>query len=189
MIAHAESGGLAPTREGAHWLSARELSLCMHDAALRSWLTTPGLLTERVRVAVGPQFRLRVVEEVPAGDEFVRCIELGRAGEPWIYAETTVPATTLAHHPWLATIGQRSLGEVLAEFPGAVTRSDLEFAWLDGDSPLVARALAQAAVASRPLWARRSTIRAGAHPFVVREVFLPVVAERGVQSGDIGRIL
>ena len=179
MIAHAGPGGPAQAREGAQWLSARELSLRMHDAALRSWLTTPGLLTERVRAAVGPQFRLRVLEEGLTGDDFVRRIELGRAGEPWIYAETSVPATTLAQHPWLATIGERSLGEVLAEFRGPVTRSELEFAWLDGDSPLVARAVALAAVAARPLWARRSTIRAGAHPFVVREVFLPVVAERG----------
>jgi chorismate-pyruvate lyase len=98
-------------------------------------------------VCVPPSARSSVcasVDESISGGDFVRRIELGRDGEPWIYAETTVPAVTLAHHPWLAAIGPRSLGEVLAAFAGAVRRSDFEFALLDGDAPIVARACALA---------------------------------------------
>ena len=165
-----------------HWVPAHELTLRESDTALRSWLTTPGLLTERVRAAVGAQFRLRVVDESTSGGDLMRRIELGRDGEPWIYAETTVPAATLAHHPWLAAIGARSLGEVLAAFAGAVHRSDLEFALLPGDAPIVARACALAGVRARALWARRSTFRVDGAPFVVHELFLPVVAERGAPA-------
>jgi len=165
----------------SQWLPAHELNLRESDPALRSWLTTPGLLTERVRAAVGAQFRLRVVDESISGGDFVRRIELGRDGEPWIYAETTVPAVTLAHHPWLAAIGPRSLGEVLAAFAGAVRRSDFEFALLDGAAPIVGRAYALAGAPAQALWARRSTFRVSDTPFVVHELFLPIVAGRGAQ--------
>jgi chorismate--pyruvate lyase len=148
------------------------------NAVLRSWLTTPGLLTERVRAAVGERFRLRVLEERVSNGDFVRRIELGRDGEPWIYAETIVPSATLASQPWLATIGSRSLGEVLATHTGAVRRSDFEFARLEGDAPIVARALGFAGVPQQALWVRRSTLRVDDAPFVVQEVFMPVVGER-----------
>ena len=161
------------------WIPAQALHLRESDAALRSWLTTPGLLTERVRDAVGARFRLRVLGDGTSGSDFARRIELGRDGEPWIYAETTIPGPTLARHPWLAAIGTRSLGEVLAGFAGAVCRSDFECACLDAAAPIVARALALVEGAPRALWVRRSTLRVDDAPFVVHEVFMPVVAERG----------
>jgi chorismate-pyruvate lyase len=161
------------------WLPAHALNEREADVTVRSWLTTPGLLTERVRAAVGEKFRVHVVEERMSCGNFVRRIELGRDGEAWIYAETTVPAATLARHPWLATIGARSLGEVLATFAGALRRSDFTFALLDDGAPIVARARALAVVSARALWVRRSTLCLDDAPFVVQEVFLPVVAERG----------
>jgi chorismate-pyruvate lyase len=165
--------------DSERWIPAQALHLSESDAVLHSWLTTPGLLTERVRDAVGAPFRLRVLAEGTSGSDFVRRIELGRDGQPWIYAETMVPRPTLARHPWLAAIGTRSLGEVLAGAAGALRRSDFEFACLDADAPIVARALALVECAPRALWVRRSTLRVDDAPFVVHEVFMPVVAERG----------
>jgi chorismate-pyruvate lyase len=178
------SDGVAERAQSADsgWLAAQALKEREADAGLRSWLTTPGLLTERVRAAVGEQFRVHVVEECMSGGDFLRRIELGRDDEPWIYAETNVPSATLARHPWLATIGSRSLGEVLATFAGSLRRSEFAFALLDDGAPIVARARALAMVSARVLWVRRSTLCLDDAPFVVQEVFLPVVAERGARA-------
>lgn len=157
------------------WMPEAALHPRETDAVLRSWLTTPGLLTERVRASVGPRFRLRVLDERRTRDDFVRRIELGRDGEPWIYAETTVPAATLVQHPWLSMIGSRSLGEVLAENSARIRRSDFEFANLDYREPLAARALELAGLPAQPLWARRSTMSVEGAPLAVCEVFLPIV--------------
>jgi chorismate--pyruvate lyase len=173
--ANTETTASQRIRPDAEWINEAALHLRERDAVLRSWLTTPGLLTERVRASVGPRFCLRVLEERRSCDDFVRRIELGRDDEPWIYAETTVPALTLAKHPWLSAIGSRSLGEVLAAHAASVRRSEFEFARLHDGEPLVARALALAALSPRPLWARRSTMSLQSAPFVICEVFLPIV--------------
>ena len=92
--------------------------------ALRSWLTEPGLLTARLRTSCADGFSLEVlehsepVEDTPAKRRiFLRC---GR--RDCVYAETLIPAATIAAHPWLAVLGDEPLGERLAMEPG-VTRS------------------------------------------------------------------
>lgn len=156
------------------WLPAHTLNCYEGNAQLRAWLTHPGLLTQRVRDVNPASFALRVRGEFPEGSEHVREIELTSGGTTWIFAQTRVPAATLAAHGWLAHIGTTSLGEALAAH-GAVQRSAFDYAQLPGDQPLVARALAHAALPPQALWIRRSTFYIDGAPLQLQEVFMPVV--------------
>lgn len=154
-----------------HWLPAEALACYEGNAQLRSWLTTPGLLTERVRAASGPAFSLQVLAEGVYEGEHCRAIILGTRTQAWIYAETSISDATLAQQPWLASMGEVSLGETLAAH-GAV-RSDFAYARQMPDAPLVARALERTNCAPQPLWVRRSEFSVQGAPLTVQEVFLP----------------
>lgn len=157
------------------WLPASALGCYEGNPRLRSWLTTPGLLTHRVRDVQPDSFALRVVGEYADGADHLREIELTIDGHAWVFAQTRVPAATLARHGWLANIGDTSLGEALAAH-GTVTRSDFEYAQLLPELPLISRALQRSALPPQPLWARRSTFFVDAAPLLLQEVFMPVVA-------------
>lgn len=157
------------------WLPASALGCYEGNARLRSWLTTPGLLTHRVRDVDPASFMLRVVGEYADGADHLREIELVSSGRAWVFAQTRVPAATLARHGWLAQIGGTSLGEALAAH-GTVTRSDFEYAQVLPEQPLVARALQRSSLPPQPLWTRRSTFFVDAAPLQLQEVFMPVVA-------------
>lgn len=161
------------------WFAAAALEQLERDDNLRAWLLTEGLLTERVRAAAPARFALTVLHEgAPFEAEpgaHLRVIELGAKDEPWIYAETRVPAATLAAHPWLTRIGEASLGESLA-LRREIRKSAFEYSRLGPGTPVVARALARIACAPRPLWVRRSQFSASGAPFHLQEVFLPSIA-------------
>lgn len=160
------------------WFAAAALEQLEPEENLRAWLLTEGLLTERVRAAAA-RFALTVLHEgasfEPGQGAHLRVIELGAVGEPWIYAETRVPAATLAAHPWLSRIGGASLGESLALRP-EIRKSAVEYSRLAPGTPIVARALARIDCAARPLWVRRSQFSAAGAPFQLHEVFLPSIA-------------
>ncbi len=153
------------------WLPAEALNCYEGDAQLRSWLTTPGLLTERVRAASGAAFSLQVLAEGVHEGVHRRAIVLGTCAQAWIYAETEISDDTLAQQPWLARMGEVSLGETLAAH--GATRSEFAYARLMPDAPLVARALAHTARGAQPLWVRRSEFSLQGAPLTVQEVFLP----------------
>lgn len=159
--------------DGKLWLPGHALNCYEGSPALRGWLLTPGLLTERIREAAGPAYRMTLVA---SGDDgaggHLREIEMGCGDVPWMFARTHVPRATLAAHPWLATLGTGTLGEALQRQP-RVARSEFDYAKLYDDSPVVARALERAPRASAPLWVRRSTIRVDDLPLTLQEVFLP----------------
>ena len=164
------------------WLSVEALAGCELDAPMRSWLTTPGLLTERVRAASGAQFSLSVLAEEVHDGEHRRVILLGTRTQPWIYAETAIPDRTLALQPWLARMGRISLGETLATRDA--TRSAFAYARLTPQAPLVARALAHTGHAAQPLWVRRSDFFVQGSPLTVQEVFLPGIGSAGIESNE-----
>ena len=157
------------------WLPGTALDCYEGNPALRGWLQTPGLLTQRIREAAGAAYRMTLVaarDEGPAGH--VREIEMGRGEVVWMFARTTVPRATLDRHPWLASLGTQTLGEAL-QAHGRVTRSDFDFARLCDDMPLVGRALQRAGLAAQPLWVRRSTFAVDGLPLMLHEVFLPQI--------------
>ena len=167
------------------WLPGTALNCYESDSLLRSWLLTPGLLTQRMRDTCGARFVMNVLRESRDSQGFVREIELCCDGQSWVFAQTTIPAATLAAQPWLAAIGQTSLGEALAAH-GNVQRSEFEYAKLYDDSEVVAKALQRARLHAQALWARRSEFRMGEHSFTLHEVFLPNV---GIPSKDVFRTL
>jgi len=175
----------------ALWLPGSALNCYEGDAALRSWLLTPGLLTQRIREAAGEAYSMRVLYEGPqttavgggdvlgAAPDHLREIEMRCGGALWLYARTRVPAATLAVQPWLGRVGARTLGEALGEHDAVLERDPFLYALLAADTPVVARACAVAGCAPRALWVRRSLFRADAAPFELEEVFLPDIGRRG----------
>ncbi len=159
------------------WLPGSALNCYEGDAALRSWLLTPGLLTQRMRDTCGNAFRMNVLSERSEQGDHLREIELCCDGVTWVYAQTRVPSATLAAEPWLARIGQTALGEALATH-GATRAHETEFARLYDDVDVVRSALARRALHPQALWVRRSVFALGANTLTLREVFLP----------DVGRL-
>ncbi len=157
------------------WLPGPALDCYEGNAALRGWLRTPGLLTQRIRESAGEGFRMTLVAETTDGDGgHRREIEMGCGTTPWMFARTRVPRATVERHPWLARIGTTTLGEAL-QAHGPITRSEFDYAKLYDDVDVVRRALERAALPSQPVWVRRSTFHVDASPLTLLEVFLPQI--------------
>ncbi len=176
----------AHCKDSISWLPAERLGEFSVDAPLRSWLIGKGLITLRMKAACGERFGLRLVEQwtgllsgaqksgLRAHDSagLFRETELRCADQVWVFAQTVIPDSTLCMHPWLAELGDSSLGETLNELSG-VERSAYEYAWLPAANALCARALRGADLRPAGLWARRSRVRLRAAPLLAHEVFLP----------------
>lgn len=160
------------------WLPGHALNCYAGDPRLRSWLLTPGLLTQRFRDTCGPTFRVRRLPERTIGAQLWREVEMCQGDRAWVFARTRFPLATLAAEPWLATIGDTPLGEAVAAH-GGVTRSEFEYSELGAHHDVVACALRQAALPPQSLWTRRSEFRVHAHSFHLQEVFLPHVGLDG----------
>jgi chorismate lyase len=157
-------------------------------ASVRGWLTEEGLLTDRIAASSGEPATLKLIDQrvgflsreqqallrAPAASCFVREIVLNGRGKPWVFAQTLVPDCTLEQHPWLAELGEASLGSTLAGL-GGIERGPFEFAPLPDAHPLGARALASASTASGSAWARRSWFALRGARLLVQEVFLTPV--------------
>ena len=159
----------------ALWLPGSALPCHEPDARRRSWLLTPGLLTQRIREAAGPRFAMHVLQEgaATADGTHVREIDMGCGAEVWLFAHTRVPAATLAAQPWLGSVGTQTLGEALAAHDTTLEREPLCFAMFGADAWLIGRALEHARLPAQNLWVRYSAFRAGGAPFDLYEVFLP----------------
>ena len=168
----------APVPAAAMWLPPNALNCYVGDAALRSWLLTPGLLTQRIRESAGDGFAVSVLHEGPAGTDHAREIEMRCDDTIWLFAHTRVPQVTLAAQPWLGRIGEQTLGEALAGRAG-LERDEFRFAQLYPDAWLAGRALDRAGLAPQPLWVRHSAMRVDGAPFDLYEVFMPSIGHRG----------
>ena len=166
-----------PVPATAMWLPAQALNCYVGDATLRSWLLTPGLLTQRIRDAAGTGFAMHLLREERVADAHWREIDMGCDGVPWMFAHTRIPAATLAAHPWLGQIGMRTLGEVLAGRP-ALEREEFRYAQCYPDTWLANRALQHARLPQQPLWVRHSGFRVDGAAFDLYEVFLPTIGRR-----------
>lgn len=172
--------------DSIRWLPAERLGQFNIDARMRPWLIGKGLLTLRMRAACGERFSLRLAEQwtgllnpdhkaglrIADHAGLFREVELCCGEQVWVFVQTVVPDATLCVHPWLAELGDSSLGETLNELSG-VERSSYEYAWLPADDPLAARALTAADLKPAGLWARRSRLELRNAPLLVQEVFLP----------------
>ena len=152
--------------------------------AERTWLLDEGSLTERLTAASGNRFRVIVLDQRwrrPAPWErdvlgmrdgavaLVREVLLECAGQPWVFARSVLPATSLRGKlRYLRRFGARSLGAALFATRG-IQRDAFQLARIDPRSLPIARSLS----GSRPLWGRRSRLCIDGMPVLVAEVFLP----------------
>lgn len=158
--------------------------------ALFSWLTEPGLLTDRIQAVCGAPAGLTVIDErlgyltrdeqalllAPLSSCFVREVELTANGRPWIYACSLIPDHTLEKHGWLAELGTSPLGATLREIPD-LDRSPFEFAPLPASHPLAVRATARLETKPDYVWARRAWYSIKRCRLMVQEVFLPELGQ------------
>ncbi len=182
MAASADSTSLPPAVPAAvMWLPASALNCYVGDPAMRSWLLTPGLLTQRIREAAGDGFAMHCLHEGLLDGEHVREIDMCCDGVVWMFAHTRVPVATLKAQPWLGQIGTRTLGEALADRQN-LRREDFRYAQLYPDSWLTERALRHARLAPQPLWVRHSAFNVDGSPFDLYEAFLPTIGRRGADD-------
>jgi chorismate lyase len=172
--------------DSTQWLPAERLGQLNVDPRMRPWLIGKGLISLRMRDTCGERYAARLVEQWTGlvSDELKTCLKVGDtaalfreveqscADQVWVFSQSVIPDQTLCAHPWLAELGDCSLGELLATLSG-VERSSYEYAWLRADDALSARALRGADVAPTGLWARRSRILLRGAPLLVQEAFLP----------------
>ena len=107
-----------------------------------------------------------------SGELQERRIILWCGNQPCIYAETCIPKSTTAAHPWLAQLGDEPLGEQLLQKTD-VSRSDFVFALF----PTEQLPAALDELKSEALWARRSDFSIGTDALTVTEVFLPGILD------------
>ena len=171
------------------WLPGELLSRAV-PAALAGWLNASGLLTERIAAASAAAAGLRLIEqrlgflgrdqqallEAPSTSCLVREVVLTAGGRPWVFAQSLIPDCTLELHPWLAELGEASLGATLAAIPD-VERSAFEFAPLPPAHPLAARALEVCREEPAVLWGRRSWFGLKGRRLLVQELLLPAVTQ------------
>ena len=149
-------------------------------SGLRRWLNSGGMLTRRMKKSCGPGFRFRLLGQRPAeqhelvGGGLCREIALNCGPLRTLFARSLIPTVTLAAHPWLESLGDRPLGETLAEKEN-MKRSGFSFTIIQQGQSLYTAALPDGAKAPQVLYARRSEFRLDDLPLWVCEVFLPAI--------------
>ena len=152
--------------------------------AIRPWLLDPGSLTARLITASGGNFRVKVLQQSWQRPRFserrllgmddrewgiVREVELRCNDEPWVFARSVIPASSvqgrLRH---LRKFRNSALGAMLFSDPG-MSRTPYEIALLDGCSVAIPSRLR----CDDALWGRRSCFYLNGLPLMVSEIFLP----------------
>ena len=173
------------------WRPIVRLSRSAIPEHYRAWLFDPSSLTQRVAAACGIcRFRVQVLAQAwqrPTPDErarlglhndtraLVRQVQLLCNDEPWVYARTVIPRTTLTgRERRLARLGNRSLGAALFADP-TMQRETMEVTQLVSGQMLFDVATQNLASAATAIWGRRSVFRLSGKPLLVSEIFLSTI--------------
>jgi chorismate-pyruvate lyase len=159
------------------WFSAEAFAERHVPPLIRPGLQTDGLLTSALQRAYGlpssVEFRRHFDwVEGQAGTGLRRDVLIKTGETVRVVAATLMPHQILAHHPWLATMGNNPLGEML-EKHARYRRGDFEFTQLN--AKLISPSPADSASS---LWARRYRFFLADHHLLVTEIFLPGALER-----------
>ncbi len=99
----------------------------------------------------------------------IREVALLCNGEPWVFARSVIPASSLTGHlRQLRGLKNSSLGEMLFRDP-TMYRHPFQVAAIDGQSQQIPKFLRQPLA----LWGRRSRFELRDKPIMVSEIFLP----------------
>ncbi len=171
------------------WRPRRQWHRSRLPAPLRDWLFYAGSLTRRVQRACPGPFRVEVLSqswERPMHNEacrlglrharlaLVRQVYLLCDEQPWVFARTVIPRTTLRGRcRVLARLGTRPLGAVLFADPG-LQRDEMEVCSIRRGQALFDLATRRSGTRCETLWGRRSVFYLRGKPLLVGEVFMPV---------------
>ncbi|MDQ1363364.1 MAG: chorismate lyase [Pseudomonadota bacterium] len=166
----------------------RQRKQCLHERAPAStarWLFDRASLTARIMAACKGQFRVRVLSVkrgLPRLDEalalrmrernqaLVRQVLLYCNDQPWVYARTVIPLTSLRGPlRGLTRLGNKPLGAVLFA-NRTMRRSVIEVTKLVSQHPCYP---AMQNHGNETIWGRRSVFHLHSQPLLVSEFFLP----------------
>lgn len=163
-----------------HWASRQRRGL---PKGLRGWLLDQSSLTAKLIELSGGDFEVQVLRQHigrPSLSErrrlglglgnwvLVREVVLLGRGEPWVFARSLVPLTSLVGPlRQLRHLRARPLGAFLFAQPG-LSRDPMEVSRILSANTYVPQSLQGKA----PLWGRRSVFRLSGRPLLVSEVFL-----------------
>ena len=166
------------------WHSHRRSSILPIPLKLQSWLFDHGSLTKRLIDKSNSQFRVQILsqgwqqpnwsEAIRLGIPFrqralVREVILSGGGQPWVYARSILPNSTLTGSlRRLKKLDSRPLGALLFKEPN-MTRSAIEVACFQ----LSHRVIPKQFQKEHELWGRRSVFYLHKKPLLVSEIFLP----------------
>jgi chorismate--pyruvate lyase len=170
------------------WREAMRLHHRDVPANMLRWLLDPASLTLRVRSACSGRFRVDVLSQGWARPHlneaevlgmrgncwgFVREVQLMCDDQPWVFARTIIPRSTLVGaNRRLTRLKTRPLGAVLFANP-TMTRGPVEIARIASGVRLYASATQHMSTLPAEIWGRRSVFTLSGKPLLVSEIFLP----------------
>ena len=173
------------------WREAQRLHRREVPEDMLRWLLDPASLTLRLKSACRGRFRVAVLAQGWArphlnevevlgmrGNQwgFVREVQLLCDEQPWVFARTIIPRTTLVgSNRRLTRLKSRPLGAVLFADP-TMTRGPVEIARITSGVRLYASATQHMSKLPDAIWGRRSVFTLHAAPLLVSEIFLPGIA-------------
>ena len=183
-----------PSFSEPDWGDWRSQRLREVPPGLPNWLLESGSLTRRVVQACGGGcFRVRLLHQgwgSPLNSErrllrtrrgvmmLIREVELLCDEQPWVFARTLIPATSLQRSVRrLTQLGERPLGAVLFSDP-KVRRGVTQVARLLPRHPLFQAACSHVEETPESLWGRRTLFTLSGRPLLVNEIFLPGIPSR-----------
>ncbi|NOY62218.1 MAG: chorismate lyase [Gammaproteobacteria bacterium] len=177
------------------WRSQRQWRRGSVPEALIHWLLDTSSLTLRLRQACAGCFRVSVVSQSwqrPAlserralgmGDaEFalVRQVRLLCDEQPWVFARTVIPVSTLGGaRRRLICLGSKPLGAALFA-DRSMRRGEVEIAAFEHGQPTFERAVETLDQRPVTVWGRRSVFCLNTKPLMVSELFLPGIERCGL---------
>jgi len=151
----------------------------------RDWLSDAGSLTERLLEASNGDLSVSVLNQgldVPSLSErqvlglsdrrraMVREVVLYGAGQPWVFARSVLPLTTLTGRlRKLRQLDNQPLGALLFKDP-TMRREPVQVACINTNGQALP---SQIISADQSFWGRRSVFRLDQKPLLVAEFFLP----------------
>ena len=177
-------------------------SVCLQDvpAALVSWLLYRKSLTRRIQRQCNGQFAVHVISQCwqrPLFSErqvlslpdreicLVRQVCLLCCGQPWVFARTVMPASTLTgERRQLACLGSRPLGARLFA-DRRIHRHTNELARLRPAHAIYQMATNWSGFRPAEIWGRRSVYEYSGRPLLVNEIFLPELLQAGAGEEDV----
>ncbi len=176
------------------WIPKRRIISGQVPDNILHWLLDRASLTQRIINTCSGRFRVKVLSQqwdrpmanearalgmASTGHALIRQVQLLCDEEPWVYARTVIPRTTLTGpERRLAYLKSRSLGAMLFADP-TMRRSEVQVSRVTPRDKLHGIVASHIDQSPEVIWGRRSVFTIGNKPLLVSELFLPIVEGKG----------